>query len=439
MLSNYFLDFPRYSDIISLKKERSCKNFNLINLSRWAGLTNKKLEKGLLNVLQGLKETRRNMEQKQDLKTWSDISVPISIKDALARLTNDELSEIRKRLDLKGVSHLKKGELVELLSMKIPALLEKICMNIDLDRYNLVKEIIRNGGSFAAPKLEVHQLDYLRTSGFIFTGTFEGKKILVMPEEILKNPLIQKNDKEIRSICRRNSEWIKLTQGLLYYYGTLDIKELAGLLEKYTNQPVNYSDYFPVIVDASSYYTQIRMDHIGFSYVRVFDPERVKREHQMRKNLEFFPFSKEQLLKTGEPGYVERNDSYLQFVDFLTKNYEISRKDADGIVEECVYATNIGEAPNDILQFLSSRLEFENLDVVRACMDKAVKLMNNTRQWFLKGFTPKELSAEERKSLRPLPDRKTNIVEFNTKKKIGRNDPCPCGSGKKYKLCCGRR
>ena len=24
------------------------------------------------------------------------------------------------------------------------------------------------------------------------------------------------------------------------------------------------------------------------------------------------------------------------------------------------------------------------------------------------------------------------------KKKIGRNDPCPCGSGKKYKKCCGR-
>ena len=23
-------------------------------------------------------------------------------------------------------------------------------------------------------------------------------------------------------------------------------------------------------------------------------------------------------------------------------------------------------------------------------------------------------------------------------KKVGRNDPCPCGSGKKYKDCCGR-
>ena len=23
-------------------------------------------------------------------------------------------------------------------------------------------------------------------------------------------------------------------------------------------------------------------------------------------------------------------------------------------------------------------------------------------------------------------------------KKVGRNDPCPCGSGKKYKKCCGQ-
>ena len=22
--------------------------------------------------------------------------------------------------------------------------------------------------------------------------------------------------------------------------------------------------------------------------------------------------------------------------------------------------------------------------------------------------------------------------------KVGRNDPCPCGSGKKYKNCCGK-
>ncbi|MBQ5673856.1 MAG: SEC-C domain-containing protein, partial [Lachnospiraceae bacterium] len=26
-----------------------------------------------------------------------------------------------------------------------------------------------------------------------------------------------------------------------------------------------------------------------------------------------------------------------------------------------------------------------------------------------------------------------------TEAKIGRNDPCPCGSGKKYKKCCGKK
>ena len=25
-----------------------------------------------------------------------------------------------------------------------------------------------------------------------------------------------------------------------------------------------------------------------------------------------------------------------------------------------------------------------------------------------------------------------------TVQKVGRNDPCPCGSGKKYKKCCGK-
>lgn len=27
---------------------------------------------------------------------------------------------------------------------------------------------------------------------------------------------------------------------------------------------------------------------------------------------------------------------------------------------------------------------------------------------------------------------------IRVKGKVGRNDPCPCGSGKKYKKCCGR-
>ncbi|WP_425314952.1 SEC-C metal-binding domain-containing protein [Treponema vincentii] len=31
-----------------------------------------------------------------------------------------------------------------------------------------------------------------------------------------------------------------------------------------------------------------------------------------------------------------------------------------------------------------------------------------------------------------------NVQVVRTTPKVGRNDPCPCGSGKKYKHCCGR-
>lgn len=47
-------------------------------------------------------------------------------------------------------------------------------------------------------------------------------------------------------------------------------------------------------------------------------------------------------------------------------------------------------------------------------------VIKNTRMWILNGYTPLELN---------------NNVKTE---KIGRNEPCPCGSGKKYKQCCGK-
>lgn len=45
------------------------------------------------------------------------------------------------------------------------------------------------------------------------------------------------------------------------------------------------------------------------------------------------------------------------------------------------------------------------------------------------------------------PDKPENITDLEillnppeqakVEKKVGRNEPCPCGSGKKYKKCCG--
>lgn len=47
----------------------------------------------------------------------------------------------------------------------------------------------------------------------------------------------------------------------------------------------------------------------------------------------------------------------------------------------------------------------------------------------------KLLTPERRKELYKQQKSSGTVVR---EKKIGRNDPCPCGSGKKYKFCCGR-
>lgn len=45
------------------------------------------------------------------------------------------------------------------------------------------------------------------------------------------------------------------------------------------------------------------------------------------------------------------------------------------------------------------------------------------------------LSEEKRKELFREQKKSGTVVK---EKKVGRNDPCPCGSGKKYKHCCGK-
>ena len=45
------------------------------------------------------------------------------------------------------------------------------------------------------------------------------------------------------------------------------------------------------------------------------------------------------------------------------------------------------------------------------------------------------LSAEKRKELEKVYKKSKTVVKEN---KVGRNDACPCGSGKKYKKCCGK-
>ena len=65
-----------------------------------------------------------------------------------------------------------------------------------------------------------------------------------------------------------------------------------------------------------------------------------------------------------------------------------------------------------------------------AYLDILSEMANSTRLWSNNGRTPNEIfELYERPRLNKLPSKTV---------KVGRNDLCPCGSGKKYKKCCGR-
>ncbi|PAV29833.1 hypothetical protein CIL05_09540 [Virgibacillus profundi] len=396
------------------------------------------MEKNIKKVITGAKKFRKEQEEKQYQKFWAEIKVPFTLDEGLKKYTKYELDAIRKTLNIKNASTLKKGELIALLQERIPEYLEYIAFHLDLERFRLLTNIANNSGQMIAPMLKDNQIEYFRKNGLLYTGTFEGKKILAVPDELVEQISAWKNNVKLKAAVSRNTEWIKLTRGILYYYGTLSGTQLVNMLEEFTKETVDFAEYLTVIHRANSYHKEIYIDERYFSNNRVLDPERVQKEHQSRSSVPFYPFTKQQLLAAGEPGFVEKNQSYMQLVKFLTNNFEIDREEADDYAEEMVYAARIGDGPNDVLSYLSHTFELDDMEIVQYLTDKITHLMNNTREWFLKGYTSTELFAQEKKHLRPLPTTKLNSSDDKKAVKVGRNDPCPCGSGKKYKKCCGR-
>ncbi len=56
-----------------------------------------------------------------------------------------------------------------------------------------------------------------------------------------------------------------------------------------------------------------------------------------------------------------------------------------------------------------------------------------------RSLTSEQIEAEEQAIAEAADERSRNPDKYRIKggDDVGRNDPCPCGSGKKYKKCCG--
>lgn len=74
-------------------------------------------------------------------------------------------------------------------------------------------------------------------------------------------------------------------------------------------------------------------------------------------------------------------------------------------------------------------LDFDKEILYKNMVDANADWLYNLPQW-------KEIFDDEKRRALYLEQKKSHTIVKG--KKIGRNDPCPCGSGKKYKFCHGR-
>ena len=81
----------------------------------------------------------------------------------------------------------------------------------------------------------------------------------------------------------------------------------------------------------------------------------------------------------------------------------------------------------------------KDFDQIQEMMGIVQEYMNNVPKWIFKGYSSREVFEKyEKTNLQPLPNQMSPMGFGMGVPRVGRNDPCPCGSGLKYKNCHGK-
>jgi hypothetical protein len=108
-----------------------------------------------------------------------------------------------------------------------------------------------------------------------------------------------------------------------------------------------------------------------------------------------------------------------------------------------------------ILDIVNREIDLGNIDFLNKVFNHVMEYGNNIPKWILKGNSSSDLFQKQRynntqsshspksaglsadaDSLGSQPFSKKGTIPV-VPQKTQRNDPCPCGSGKKFKNCCG--
>ena len=115
----------------------------------------------------------------------------------------------------------------------------------------------------------------------------------------------------------------------------------------------------------------------------------------------------------------EFNEEHKIFAKSISLGYDDFSVVREVISEEL---TKIGDLADYIIEGGEGMIEYDDFNMFNNL------LKDNTARFDDDDDDDNEYQYYEEKHLEPI----------RTEPKVGRNDPCPCGSGKKYKKCCGK-
>lgn len=130
----------------------------------------------------------------------------------------------------------------------------------------------------------------------------------------------------------------------------------------------------------------------------------------------------EQLLKNPD-------DVVTGTVAELAKKYDMEVLTFVGFLDGINDSLKKPNPIEDMKEDTTVSLDFDNEKLFRNMVDAKAEWLYTLPEWdnIFDADTRKAMTLDQKRS-----------HTFVSEKKVGRNDPCPCGSGKKYKHCCGR-
>ena len=169
-----------------------------------------------------------------------------------------------------------------------------------------------------------------------------------------------------------------------------------------------------------------------------------KQLEEMQGDVSYYIPKEEEVEELFDQGSLISRESHAALRDFIVETFDCDADVAAIRIKELYDAANDHVRVNDAADAFAAsdengRFAFPSDEVHYKFIEKYMEMTRECRTRDNRGHDYYEMvalmSLKNRAGLAKQ-DQKREPVRRGAK--IGRNDPCPCGSGKKYKNCCGR-